>query len=145
MNKQHGFSLVELLIVLSILTIILFIGGTIHIKTYQQYQFNQWYQIFSNDILRMQQDTIISNKNLYLTINPTSNVYEIRKGGLGELIISRKIPKKWNINLYSLKIPLSFSKNGTIKKPGRFQIVIADKTREIVFPFGKGRCYVREK
>ncbi|CQR46836.1 hypothetical protein BN1058_01112 [Paraliobacillus sp. PM-2] len=144
MIKKNGFSLIELLIVLSILSVLLVIGGSIQLKTYDNYQFNQWYTLFENDILRMQQDAMITKNNLYLLIKSSNNSYEIRKGAFGKPIIKRPIPDQWKVKLYSLDMPLSFSKHGTIRRPGRFQIISKYNKWEIIFPLGKGRCYVNE-
>ncbi|MFB1050368.1 competence type IV pilus minor pilin ComGD [Paraliobacillus sp. JSM ZJ581] len=145
MIKKNGYSLVELLIVLSLLSTLLVIGGSIQLRTYDTYQFKQWYALFENDLLRMQQDTMTTKNSLYLLIKPNSNSYEIRKGTFEKPIIKRSIPKKWQVKLYSLDNPLSFSKHGTIKRPGRFKIISKYTKWEIVFPLGKGRSYVNER
>lgn len=142
MIQKNGFSLVELLVVLSIVSFLLLIGGSVQMKTYDQYQFNQWYQLFESDMLRMQQNSMITNENQYLLINSNSNQYEIRQGGLGKIVLKRPIPPHWKIKLYSLQMPVSYSKHGTIRKPGKFQVETAYQSWEIIFPFGKGRCYV---
>ncbi|WP_112181301.1 competence type IV pilus minor pilin ComGD [Paraliobacillus zengyii] len=144
MNKDSGFTIIELLIVLSILSILLVIGTTFHIKTYQTYQFNRWYQIFESDIMFMQQQTIASMGSFYMLIKPSSHTYEIRNGGLGEIIIERPIPDTWEIKLDTLTMPLSFSTNGTVKQPGKFQIRTPSNSYDITFPFGKGRSYLVE-
>lgn len=144
-RKESAFTIVELLIVLSILSILLVIGTTFHIKAYQNYQFNRWHQVFESDLLFMQQLSITSMGNIYMLIKPSSHMYEIRNGGLGEIVIKRPIPDEWEIKLHTLSMPLSFSTNGTIKQPGKFQIITATNRYDITFPFGKGRSYLIEK
>lgn len=145
MRKESGFTIVELLIVLSILSTLLVIGTTFHIKTYQNYQFNRWYQIFESDLLFMQQLSITSMGNVYMLIKPSSHTYEIKHGGLGEIVIKRPIPDAWEIKLHTLSMPLSFSNNGTVKLPGKVQIISGTTRYDITFPFGKGRSYLIEK
>ncbi|WP_117169233.1 competence type IV pilus minor pilin ComGD [Paraliobacillus sediminis] len=144
-RKESGFTIVELLIVLSILSVLLIIGTNLHIKSYQNYQFNQWHQIFESDILFMQKLSITSMGNVYMLIKPSSHNYEIRSGGLGEIIIKRPIPEEWEIKLHTLSMPLTFSPNGTIQQPGRFQIITPTTRYDITFSFGKGRSYLIEK
>lgn len=144
MIKKNGFSLIEVLIVLSILTTLLFIGGSIQIRTYDTYQFKQWYALFESDLLQLQQDTIVSVNSPYLLIRPGGNSYEVRNSPTEKPIIKRSIPKNLKIRLYSFNNPLSFSKSGTIKRPGKFQVVSKYSKWEIIFPLGKGRSYVNE-
>ena len=145
MNNQKGFTLVELLIVLSTLSILLVIGASFQTNTYNTYQLNRWYQLFDSDVLYMQQQTLLKRNNLYLIIKPDTKSYEIRQGGRGDVVIERKIPQNWDVKLYTLSMPLSFSIQGTIKNPGMFQILIDDKEYAIYFPFGKGRSYIVER
>ncbi|WP_182199560.1 competence type IV pilus minor pilin ComGD [Paraliobacillus salinarum] len=144
MNKRNGFSLIEVLIVLSLLTTLLFIGGSIQYRTYDTYQFKQWYALFESDLLRLQQNTMSSTNNSYLLIRPNDNSYEVRNSTTEKPIIKRSIPKNLKIRLYSFNNPLSFSKSGTIKNPGKFQVMSKYSKWEIIFPLGKGRSYINE-
>lgn len=145
MKKENGFTIVELLIVLSLFSLLLVIGASFQTKSYQAYQFNCWYQQFESDVLFIQQQTLVSRENIYLLINPNSHTYEIRRGGLGEIITVRSFPDNWEIKLNTLSMPLSFSINGTLRNPGMFQVLTKGMAYDIYFPFGKGRSYFIEK
>ncbi|GGM31641.1 competence protein ComG [Paraliobacillus quinghaiensis] len=145
MNNQKGFTLIEILIVLSTLSILLVIGASLQTNTYDTYQLNRWYQLFESDVLYMQQQTLLKRNNLYLIIKPDTKSYEIRQGGRGKVLVERQIPHNWEVKLYTLSMPLSFSIQGTIKEPGMFLIIIDDKEFAIYFPFGKGRSYIVER
>ncbi|RCW65382.1 competence type IV pilus minor pilin ComGD [Saliterribacillus persicus] len=140
-KEQKGFTLIETLLVLSVLIIFLSIGGAFHYKTFDSYQYQTFYQLFEKDIIYLQQLSVTSNDSYALYFDLSNNSYQIKKSGIGTILLSREFPKAWTIRQNTLKLPLSFSKDGTIKNPGAIKVETTHNDYFITFPFGKGRCY----
>ncbi|MRH43137.1 prepilin-type N-terminal cleavage/methylation domain-containing protein [Aquibacillus halophilus] len=144
MKNAKGFTLLEVLVVLSASLLLLSIGSIIHTNILQNYQKEQFFRLFQSDLLHMQQITFIKREMLYLTIQPDQHNYIIRRAGTGKTIVKRDIPNNWHIQLVTLSMPISYTYSGTIKNPGMFTIKTDDSQYDVYFPFGKGRNYVVE-
>ncbi|WP_186575797.1 competence type IV pilus minor pilin ComGD [Aquibacillus kalidii] len=143
--KEKGFTFLELVIVLSIISILLVVGSSIQLKTLHTYQLNSFYKLFESDILYLQQFNMVQAEKASLTIDVTNNQYQIKTNVNGKVLIKRTFPKDWVVKLNTLSMPLSFTSDGNLIHPGTFSIKTAYKTYYIYFPFGKGRCYIIDK
>ncbi len=143
--NERGFSLLEVIIVLGITLTILSIGTTIKVSIIDDYRTEQFLKVLQQDVLYMQQLTIVTNRNYHLTIEPDQHFYQIKQGGFGKVIVRREIPKHWTIKLNTLRMPIDFTVDGTIKQPGMFTIYTSNKSYNVYFPFGTGRSYFIEK
>ncbi|WP_235182525.1 competence type IV pilus minor pilin ComGD [Gracilibacillus boraciitolerans] len=141
MTNQSGFTLIEMLIALSLTTIILAISFSISLKTYDTFQYQAFIEQFDKDLLYLQQLAMTKHENYYLHFERQQNRYQIRKGGLGTNIIERSYPPKWEIEPVTLKLPIQFSPKGNLHKPGTLKIKTDYSVYFIICPFGKGRCY----
>ncbi|WP_077621516.1 competence type IV pilus minor pilin ComGD [Sediminibacillus massiliensis] len=145
-RKQEGFTLIEVLVVLSMSAIFMLFAVSISERLVEKYKTEQFLRTFQSDILYLQQLSMTNSKRFYtLDIQPASHSYTIRQGGLGKVIISRDIPANWTIELNSLKMPITFTYKGTLKNPGTMYLKTDSKTYRIVFPLGKGRSYIVEQ
>lgn len=145
MSKQHGFTLIEVLLVISIVTIMVAVTGVIQSRTHDKLQFERWYQQFDRDILFLQQQTMLTRTNDQFNIRPSTNSYEIRSSPLEAPSLQRDMPSEWEVSLLTLQMPLSFTRAGTIRNPGMFRIVTKHNRYDVYFPFGKGRSYFVKK
>ncbi|WP_407268376.1 competence type IV pilus minor pilin ComGD [Radiobacillus sp. PE A8.2] len=143
MTSQHGFTLIETLITLSITITLLSLGFSVQIHVLDEYKTKKFFEMFESDMLYLQQLSVTNQEYAYMTISPTKNSYTIKKGGFGTVLRNRKIPDDWNIILHTLSMPISFSYYGNIKKPGMFTLETKTKLYAIYCPLGKGRCYVK--
>lgn len=141
MSNEDGFTLFELILALTIFMLMVTVIGSFHSQTFDNIQFQRWYKQFEKDTLYLQQSTMISRSNDYLMINPSQHSYEINSGALNDPTIKREFPTDWDVSLQSLRMPLTFTRNGTIRNPGMFRIHTNHHTYDIYFPFGKGRSY----
>ncbi|QGH34917.1 prepilin-type N-terminal cleavage/methylation domain-containing protein [Gracilibacillus salitolerans] len=141
LHNQRGFTLTELLIALSVCSIIIAISSSYAIKTYDTLQYKQFTKQFHQDILYLQQLAFSQNENFYLHFERQHNRYHIRQGGFGRKLFVRNYPEHWVIEPNTLELPIEFSHKGNIKKPGTMQIRTRFQTFSIICPFGKGRCY----
>ncbi|MDC3415509.1 competence type IV pilus minor pilin ComGD [Aquibacillus salsiterrae] len=143
-HKQAGFTMIELVIVLSIFSVMLSIFGLFQHQLIGKYQTEHALSLLQDDILLLQKRSIVKNENIQMYIYPQTKTYEIKQGGLGKILITRQLPTDWEIQLNTLAMPIAFTTNGTIKNPGVMTIKAANKSYKLYFPFGKGRCYVVE-
>ncbi|MGP4042342.1 competence type IV pilus minor pilin ComGD [Gracilibacillus sp. D59] len=141
LHNQRAFSLIELLIALSISSIILAVSGSYAMKTYDTLQYKQFIKQFHQDLLYLQQLALSQEGNFYLHFERQHNRYQIRKGGFGTKLFVRTYPDHWIVEPNTLKLPIEFSHKGNIKRPGTMQIKTRFHTFYIICPFGKGRCY----
>ncbi|MDC3418995.1 prepilin-type N-terminal cleavage/methylation domain-containing protein [Aquibacillus koreensis] len=143
-TNNKGFTLIEVLIVLSMISLFLVIGASFQPKALEQNQADYFFKLFQSDVLYLQQLTMIDRENVFIYISPDNKSYQIKRGGMGEVILTRSFPKDWTINLNTLPAPISFSPNGTIKNPGTIDLRSPTTRYSVIFPFGKGRCYIVE-
>ncbi|UJL44839.1 prepilin-type N-terminal cleavage/methylation domain-containing protein [Virgibacillus sp. NKC19-16] len=142
MKKQSGFTLVELLLVLSILSILLLLSVPLNISGLQKHQDKQFLETFQYDVLYIQ--------NLAATTTDDKRVYIRFHNDRYEIIVERKTletryyPDGWEVDPRAMG-ELSFKSTGTIRQPGRIKMTSKHDTYFVVFPLGKGRGYVVEE
>ncbi|PKR78983.1 hypothetical protein CEY16_04310 [Halalkalibacillus sediminis] len=144
LNKNRGFTLIETLIVLSILFLISSL-------IYFPYQLNQkdktiesFLNQFEKDIYMMQQFSTLHQKRLLLYIEPSNSRYFIVDNPLSQPVVDRSYDSAITIELNRFSNPFRFSVNGSPMGPGTFNIHHQSSSYKITFPFGRGRYYVSE-
>jgi competence protein ComGD len=144
--QNHGFTLVEILLVLAIFITILLVSVPLNLNVKESVEINQFFSTLEEDVLYMQSLAITSGKKLYLYVYPYAKYYELRYAGLNDLFRRRYIPKHITIRGGSFKNPFFFNSLGTPSNPGTFYVDTTDnQTYRITFPFGRGRFYVTEQ
>ncbi|SDN07577.1 competence type IV pilus minor pilin ComGD [Sediminibacillus halophilus] len=142
--KAGGFTFIEVMIVLGCLVTLTAVGITLPLHLLEKQETKDFFQLFDSDLIYLQQSAMLSSERNALYLDPKGHKYTIRTGGTAKVILERKIPKSWKIELRTLKIPLSFNSKGTIKQPGTMIIYTDRKRYKVVFPLGKGRHYYEE-
>ena len=137
MKQANGFTLIEMLAVLSIYAILILLSAPIMVKTFEAQQEKQFLKTFEFDLLYAQNLSTQSKNNI--RINFDEDQYTILSDN--EVITSRMIPENWHINLRVIK-NIGFDENGRIKEPGTMSIKRRQSEDVGVFPFGKGRGYI---
>ncbi|SDK55130.1 competence type IV pilus minor pilin ComGD [Sediminibacillus albus] len=143
-NKK-GYTLVEVMLVLSITVSLIAIGFSLPRYFLHTFQTKQFFQQFNNDILYLQQLSLASKENIYLLIDPENQQYTIHQGGTGKVLIQRNIPDHCHIELRTLKMPISFTDKGSLRNPGTMIVDTGNNQYKVVFPLGKGRNYIVEQ
>lgn len=140
---EVGFTLIEQLISLMVLTIIIMLVVPIAFNRMNDINEQQFLKVLSNDILYIQ-NMAINYPETYTRIWFRENDYVIVGGYLGNVLTRRTIPDNWKITRHSLG-EISFNKAGTIRQPGSLRIETPTNTYKVVFPLGKGREYIVKK
>lgn len=140
MKSQVGFTLLELLLVLSIWSLLLLLAIPLTFQKLQDIQEQQFLTTFEHDILYVQNLSLTSFTD-HARLRLRDDSYEILSGYHQEVKMKRSIPPNWHINMREIN-DISFNKNGTIRKAGTITITTPSSTYDIVFPPGKGRCYI---
>lgn len=145
MNKKNGFTLLELLIVLSIWSIITALSVPILFNNLEKVEERQFLETFKHDVLYIQY-LATSAVDRHVQIRVNNGNYEIIDGSINKSrpIIKREFPTDWEIDMRTVK-RISFNENGTIRHAGTISIKTKHTNYSIVFPPGKGRCYIVEQ
>ena len=140
-DNEAGFTLIEMLIVLSIVSLILSIMFIDYSSRSDEQSFDTWYQQFELDLLYSQKYTMVTRQVLRLSINRDSNSYSLRNDGSSPALITRKIPEDWDVRVTTVRNPISFTRYGQIVGPGKISVRTRNASYSITFPFGKSRSY----
>lgn len=139
MSKKNGFTLLELLIVLSIWSVLILLVTPIAYATINSQQEEPFFELLEYDFLYMQRLSTLTKDKVDFRVR--GNHYVITKDSGAKEILKREIPAGWKINMRTL-LSISFDENGRVRQP--ITIIITTKHSEynLVFPLGKGRYYV---
>ncbi|WP_430785290.1 competence type IV pilus minor pilin ComGD [Virgibacillus flavescens] len=144
MQNKNGFTLIEMILVLGVLAVCILLSPPIKTSIIDNQKEKQFLTTFENDLLFMQSISYLSAENFRMEIK--TDTYVIIGRHQGDLFLSRSIPKGWVINRRTIQSGIiSFNQNGTIRQPGTIQLVTKRSTYTIVFPLGKGRCYIEKQ
>lgn len=136
MDRSNGFTLVEMLFVLFVISIftILFIPN--FVKTIEKQQTAQFFDLFSSDIFYIQNQTLNTNESYRIWLR--DDHYLIISN---DTMKRRNYPKHLEFTSYS-NTRISFSKAGTVINPTTLRFKDRYHSYCVVFPFGKGRHYI---
>ncbi|WP_071395739.1 competence type IV pilus minor pilin ComGD [Bacillus tuaregi] len=147
-SKQSGFTLIEILIVLSIFLIISSITSIFLKPQYLWYEKERFFSQFKADILYTQQYAISHQKQLSLHIFPKEKRYTVKEKTTGKSVIERELPQSIQIEKGTLATPglaymiIEFSPNGRLNRFGNFYFLVDYERYKITFQIGAGRFYV---
>ncbi len=140
--NEHGFTMIELLIVLTIWSVLLLIVVRVPTKQIYVQQEKAFLNTFQMDVLYVQSISMgAGDKNIKIVFK--DDRYEIVKGTNNSLIKKRSIPESFKMKFGTFH-QVSFDQYGRIPKGGRFDIETPYTNYQVIFPLGKGRCYIIE-
>ncbi|HLR62415.1 MAG TPA: competence type IV pilus minor pilin ComGD [Lentibacillus sp.] len=142
MKPSNGFTLIEVLFVLVVLSVLILIAAPIQASVLDKKTEESFLETLEMDLLYMQSLSYNSRTNYRLAF-PDQDRYVI-KSTAHQDILERKVPEGWTINTRVIKT-ISFNKNGTIREPGTMAIYTPTTHYNLVCPLGKGRCYFDEQ
>lgn len=137
MNKQDGFTLVELLVVLMItLSLAFFILPKLSDTLRSQEQRN-FFQLFASDNLLVQSYNLYSDHQGKILLYPKRYYVDLEEYGY-----HRSLPEPLSLDNPSYRIV--YSTTGSVLQPYTYRYRAEGKLYRVIFPFGKGRFYVEE-
>lgn len=136
--RRNGFTLLEMLFALGVLSILVFISIPLNIATLEKRQIEQFFHTFESDVLYIQ--NLTSSSKEPVKIRFMKDQYKIRKSNHAPLAI-RHYPEGLKMD-WRKKPDLVFKESGTVINPRTIKVTTKHGTYNIVFPLGKGRCYI---
>lgn len=134
LKSQKGFTLIEMLLVLFIVSTLLFIASVGLKKTYDDIVISTFLNTFENDIYTAQALAISSNSKVKIKFY--DGYYEIvHTDGYKRYYNSNIIIDENNIE------ELYFNKNGNISQGGTMYIYYEEYEYKFIFNLGMGRFY----
>lgn len=139
MSKTNGFTVVEVLIVLFLVSMISVLVITAVNQTLLKQATRQFLAIFESDIMLVQSEALATLKSSRLTFYDDEYVILVN----GKQLRHRSIPN--HLSFYTVNNSrIQYSNNGTIVQPTTYLLRDRNDLYRIVFPFGKGRHYVEK-
>lgn len=135
-HRQHGFTLIEMLFILMVLSILTVLFIPQIVKTIEKQQSIHFFKLFDSDILFIQNQTMNSDDTYRITL--TKDYYMIVKEN--REIEKREYPN--HLTLSQRNVRIYFSKSGTVTSPQTIRFQDRYHTYRVVFPLGKGRHYI---
>jgi competence protein ComGD len=144
MANKNGFTLIEMLLVLSIVSILSLLSVTWSLSAISKQEREQFINTLENDTLYIQQVTSIKGsveQRPYITFK--EDFYTIYFTKRRKPII-RNYPSGVRIDTRKHQY-LKFEQNGNIHQPRSMDLFMGDERYKIIFPFGKGRFYLEKE
>lgn len=144
-NDRHetGFTFIEVLVVLAILSLFTLIGVRMSTAVLHQQYENHFFTTLTQDV-RYIQNVAMANKTATVQIyfNPTS--YRVFSSHERFISFTRPLPSGWRIATSTFSI-VSFTSKGSLKYSGTIYIDTPHNQFNVVFPLGKGSYYVTKR
>ncbi len=139
MNNEKGFTLVEMLIVLSLLTVIVSISVYLSLDFLNKQQEKHFFELLHSDIFFVQNQS-------FSTLNKASimfrdGYYVVYKTSKDRNPLIREYPNHISFYHYENNT-ISFLNQGDINPPISIRFNKNGENYKLVFPFGKGRAYI---
>ncbi|MCH1624915.1 competence type IV pilus minor pilin ComGD [Fredinandcohnia quinoae] len=141
-HNEKGFTLIESLLVLSILTIITSIVILQLKPLHDSRKIDFFLEQLQDDIFYSQQYAISHSEQVNVIFNENDHNYHIRSGKRNVIILDREYDESIQIDYATLGTTLTFNANGNIRKSGTIRVKYKDAIYKITFLLGKGRFYV---
>lgn len=138
-HNQQGFTLIEILVVLSLFTILLTLIFPISYSLLENKTEEKVLELFQYDILFLQNQSVANGREDYLRMVFSKDGYTITD--TKNELFTRRLPEDWEIDTRTLNY-ISFKHNGTTRYSGTIEIISPNNRYTVTFPIGKGRGYI---
>ena len=143
-SNQEGFTLIEILVVLSIVLILSHFYLSVQNRQPSEDTVDQFLETFENDLFYLQQYTMTKQIMPQLYFDPSNHMYSIRHASFAQPLIERKYREDIQVKLNNFKNPLTFTSRGNLSNPGSVRIIFKDYRFKITFSFGKGQFKIEK-
>lgn len=141
-GAQQGFTFLESLLVLSVVTVILSFTILKIAGIEEKHVTKNFFSQLTNDILFAQQYAMSTKMSVTITFSPANHYYRITQGPGNELL-RRNYHEDIRIDPRTMGTLLVFQSHGSIQKAGTMGIYYKNlENYRLVFQLGKGRFYV---
>ncbi|CAH0345721.1 competence type IV pilus minor pilin ComGD [Bacillus sp. CECT 9360] len=145
--KDGGFTLIEMLVVLTIFLLIFSLASSLFPHFMKNQETEQFLRQLSDDIHYAQAYAISHQEFTEVVIDQkpgtTGETYHVRNAMKGKLY-ERKIPKDLVISSGSMNLKITFTPNGNIATVGTWFIESPLHSYKITFNIGKGRFRIEK-
>ncbi|MEH7384953.1 competence type IV pilus minor pilin ComGD [Bacillus sp. JJ1521] len=142
---EKGFTLIEALVVLSIVIIITSISLLQLRPLHESKKMDQFLEQLQNDIFFSQQYAISHSEPTRLFFSTSGSYYRLSRGNSHEVIFNREIDPAIRIHITTLGTNLAFTGSGNIQRAGEIRFQYKESIYTVMFLLGKGRFYVSKR
>lgn len=141
--KKNGFTLIEMLVTLSILSILFLLTVPVQSELLGKQQEEQFIETLKQDVLFIQnQSSKHTRDEMYIRFY--DNHYSILSG-VNKPFAERDYPADWTLVANNQTRLLRFVQSGTVLQPRTLVMYTPSEKLFIVFPLGKGRFYIEKE
>jgi competence protein ComGD len=141
-KKQWGFTLIEMLIVLTIVMIITSITFLQLKPLVNQKHIDHFFEQFTDDLLLAQIFAMSHGQSVAIIFIESEPAYKIVANS--KVLTRRTLPHMFSLKTASIGGQVFYRSNGGISKSGTLYITYGTRNFKIVFLLGEGRFYVSE-
>lgn len=141
--KKNGFTLIEMLITLSILSILFLLTIPVQSDLLIKQQEEQFIELLQQDVLFIQNQSSKHRRD-EMYIRFYDDYYSILSG-VNEPFVQREYPADWTLVANNQTRLLRFVQSGTVLQPRTLIMYTPTEKLYIVFPLGKGRFYIEKE
>lgn len=140
--NQKGFTLIETLLVLAVLTIIIIISTQIVMKINEKNEIDHFFEQLQYDILTVQSYSIEKNSIMSISFLSSSNTYRASHN-FGNILFERKIPDSIQFDSNSNLKKIEFT-SGKIRNFGTVMFNHKNKKISFIVYIERGRTRIVE-
>lgn len=137
--KEYGFTLVEMLIALMIISILILLIVPAIFNLMEQQEINDFFNTLDADVLYIQNEALGTRKNVQIIFH--KDYYMLIHASEKKEVI-RDYPAHLT---HDMNGQILFSNSGTVMQPTTLRFKGKNKTYKMIFPLGKGRHYIEEQ
>lgn len=142
MKNNQGFTLIEVLVVLSIKFLIILLIVSLTHDDLTETKMDVFFAELKSDVDLVQSHNYQTDNFYELIFNKSS--YKLTKNTSNQFILMKEhsYPDGVTVEIRNFK-RINYQKNGTFKTPGR--VIFKEnnqRSHELIFPFGKGGFYI---
>lgn len=137
LRRESGFTFLELLLALSVLSLLLFLSVPVKTKLVSSVEEKLFLETLHNDFLYLQKQAM--SRQQFAGIEFREKNYLIRTK-YDQTSYIRPYPSSLDMSVNRIK-SISFNHKGTIKPAGTIKLKFNNTIYKYICPLGKGRCY----
>ena len=145
MDRQAGFTLIEMLAVLSIFLVMAAVTTVFVRPQYLMFEKEQFYSQLKGDLLYAQQYAISRQQPVVVYLRPKESRYFIVQKSNNQRIVEREIPNTIQLGQGTLKNIFQFGHDGRIAQFGTIIFSVGGQNYEVHIQIGVGRIRIVKK